>query len=180
MKDPTLGIIFKPSYPHTIYQRLSPISGLLEAAKKTGRCAFIDEGKFKSDKLPTEIAQASDVAVGLLLSGTAALESSLSGAKTVFLNLEKVSSIGLGPADIGNVVFNSLEELFLATDLYRNGGTDREKFGNLSHWVGMRDTHRDGRATFRMGRFINALLMGLDRGEDPDTVLERLKQEVAC
>jgi hypothetical protein len=170
--DRTLGIIFKPSYPHTIYKRLAPISDLIERAKLTGRCLFLDKGQFKSDAMPSEAAQASDVVVGLLLSGTVALECALSGVKTVLLNLEKLPSWGITPQDTGSAVFETLDDLFAGIERFRDGKHPEKTFGDLSRWAALRDPHRDGKATVRIGRYVNALLDGLDRGEDRDTVLQ--------
>ena len=92
LEDNTLGLILKPGYPSTLPKRLSEIANLIEDAKRTGRCMFMDGGDYVTDQYPAEAAQASDLCVGLLLSGTAVLESYLSGTPTVFLDLERFLS----------------------------------------------------------------------------------------
>lgn len=43
LEDETLGLICKPGYPRTLYQRISPIGSLIDRAKATGRCVFLGQ-----------------------------------------------------------------------------------------------------------------------------------------
>lgn len=165
LEDETLGIIFKPKYAWSIYQRISPIETLLEKAKATGRCIFIDKGRFKTDKYPTEIAQASDLCVGLLLSGTVALESFLSGIPAVFIDLEKLYSNPIYKWGKGKVVFDNLDDLFYTIQEYRQNPDSIKGFGNLSEWIKGKDTFKDGNASLRIGMYINCLIEMFNQGK---------------
>ena len=65
LDDETLGLIFKPVFPKTLYQRVSSINNLFEKAKASGRCIFMDRGSYVTEQYPTEAAQAADLCVGL-------------------------------------------------------------------------------------------------------------------
>jgi len=165
LEDKTLGIIFKPGYPRSFNRRLPQIRALLESAIHTGRCLFLDDGIYVTEKYPTEAAQSADICVALLLGGTAGLEAYLSGVPTVFLDMEGLYSHPLYRKKIDGVVFNDIEELFSAVDRYRKGPSSMQALGDLSSWVQDKDTFRDGNASLRMGRYIHDLLETLDGGK---------------
>lgn len=179
LSDETLGVIFKPSYVNTIYKRIASISGLIEKAKATGRCIFIDSGEVKTDCYPTETAQAADLCVGLLLSGTVSLESYLSGVPTILLDLEKLYSNDIYQWGKGKIVFNSLDDVFTAIDKYRNTPEDIPGFGDLSSWAQYRDPFKDGNASKRMGQYINWLLELFKKGGTRKEALEYANRKYA-
>lgn len=163
MKDKTLGLIFKPKFPGTIYKRISPISSLIEEAKGTGRCVFLNEGEWVSDNLPAEAAQASDLCVGALFSGTTILESFLSGTPSVLIDLEGLYYDRIYEQGLGKVVFDSLDGLFSAIEAYRKKSESADGFGDLSSWIKGRDPFKDGNASLRMKQYIAWLLEGFGR-----------------
>lgn len=176
LEDETLGLIFKPTFPFSIYQRISSISDLIEEAKATGRCIFLDKGSYMSEQYPTEAAQASDLCVGLLLSGTVALESYLSGTPTVFLDIEKLYSDPIYQWGKGKVVFDSLDALFSAIQKYRDNPDSISGFGDLSRWAKNRDPFKDGNASMRIGQYINWLLEKLNEGKTREEAIEYANQ----
>ncbi len=172
LEDETIGLIFKPGYPKTLYKRIASISGLIERAKETGRCIFMESGSYVTEQYPTEAAQAADVCVGLLLSGTVALESYLSGTPTVFLDLEKLYSNPVYQWGKGKIVFDSLDDLFSAIQKYREHPESIPGFGDVSDWVKDRDPFKDGNASLRMGQYISWLFEKLKEGGTREDALE--------
>lgn len=158
LKDETLGIIFKPKYAWSIYQRIAPIKELLEKAKATGRCMFVDGGGFKTDKYPAEFAQVSDLCVGLLLAGTVVLESYLSGSNSVFIDLERLDDDVIYSRGKGKIVFDNLDDLFISIQKYRQNPNSIKGFGDLSEWIEGKDSFMDGNASLRMGMYVNYLI----------------------
>ena len=172
LREPGLGLICKPGYPRTLRQRLGPdISALIEQARDTGRCVFVEDGDYATDAYPTLAAQAADVCVGLLLSGTVALEAFLSGTPTVFLDLEKLYFNPIYPKGKNRIVFDSLDRLFAGLDAFLRDRTSIPGFGDLADWAKGRDPFRDGRAAERAGRYINNLYEAFARGEDREAAL---------
>jgi len=172
MENPNVGMIFKPGYPRTIHSRLAPIREVIEKAKATGRCVFIDQGNYLSEVLPTELAQASDLSVGHLASGTVALESFLSGTITIFLDLEKVYSSPVYPEGRGRVVFDELEPMLKAIDSYRSERTAIPGFGDLTDWAKGKDAFKDGNASLRFGSYVKWLDEALVHGKSRDDAME--------
>lgn len=172
LEDETMGLIFKPGYPKTLYKRIASISNLIEKAKETGRCIFMDKGSYVTEQYPTEAAQAADLCVGLLLSGTVALESYLSGIPTVFLDLERLYSNPAYQWGNGKVVFDSLGKLFSAINQVRYKSEGIPGFGDLSSWVKDKDPFRDGKASLRMGQYIKWLFEKFKAGETREEAIE--------
>lgn len=179
LEDETLGLIFKPGYPKTLYQRLSSISGLMDKAKASGRCIFMDKGSYVTEQYPTEAAQAADLCVGLLLSGTVALESYLSGTPVVFLDLEKLYSNHIYQWGKGKVVFDNLDDMFSAINKYRENPESIPGLGNLSSWVKDKDPFKDGNASLRMGQYINWLLDMFNQGKTREEAMEYANRRYA-
>lgn len=180
LEDNTLGLIFKPGYPSTLPKRLSEIANLIEDAKRTGRCMFMDGGDYVTDQYPAEAAQASDLCVGLLLSGTAVLESYLSGTPTVFLDLERFLSNPIYKLGKDKVVFDNLDKLFLVIKQYRKDPQSVPGFGDLSTWVRDRDTFKDGNASLRIGQYIKWLFEKLEEGNGREEAIEYANRKYAA
>lgn len=164
LEDETLGVIFKPGYPKSLLDRLSSINPLIEKAKATGRCVFLDKGTYLTQTYPALAAQAADVCIGLLLSGTVSLEAWLSGTPTVFLDLEKLYSNPIYQWGKGKVVFEEMDSLFSALRQYRENPDGCPGFGDLSRWAKDKDPFKDGKASLRMGQYIGWLLEAFDGG----------------
>lgn len=179
MEDETLGLIFKPGYPKTLYQRISSITDLIEKAKATGRCIFLDKGSYVTEQYPTEAAQAADLCVGLLLSGTVALESYLSGTPTVFLDLEKLYSNPIYQWGKEKVVFDNLDNMFSAIYKYRESPERMPGFGDLSSWAKEKDPFKDGNASSRIGQYINWLHDMFKQGKTREEAIGYANQRYA-
>lgn len=173
LDDPAFGLVVKPGYPRTLSERIAPVWGLAQEAVATGRCVFLDEGAHVTDRYPTEAAQAADACVGLLMSGTAALETWLSGTPTVFLDDEGLLDHEVRAWGQDAVVFDSPEAILDAFDRWRAEPASLPGFGDLSRWAEGRDTFRDGRAAERMGAYIGWLHEALASGAGRDEALER-------
>jgi hypothetical protein len=172
LKDRSLGLIFKPGYPKTLYKRLSGLEELILEAKITGRCVFLDEGSYVTDAYPAQASQAADLCVSLLLSGTTALEAFLSGARTIFLDLEKLYSHPVYSQGKSDIVFNDPEALFRAIQSYRSSGKKPADFGDLSGLTRDKDPFKDGKAALRMGSYIKRLSEAFNQGMNRENALE--------
>ncbi|MFQ5786440.1 MAG: hypothetical protein ACE5H1_00515, partial [Thermodesulfobacteriota bacterium] len=180
LEDETIGLILKPGFPNTFYQRMSSINNLIEKAIKTGRCIIIDRGSdLKTDTYPTEAAQAADVCVGLLLSGTVILESYLSGTTAGFLDLEKLYSNPIYQWGKGKVVFDNLDALFSGVQKYRESPESIPGFGDLSSWVKDKTPFKDGDASLRIGQYINWLFEKFKEGETRERAMGYANQKYA-
>ena len=179
LEDETLGLIFKPVFPKTLYKRISSISNFIEKAKASGRCIFMDKGSYVTEQYPTEAAQAADLCVGLLLSGTVALESYLSGTPVVFLDLEKLYSNPVYQWGKGKVVFDNLDDMFSAINKYRENPESIPDFGDLSLWAKDKDPFKDGNASLRIGQYINWLLEMFNQGKTREEAIEYANQRYA-
>lgn len=172
LRDTAFGLILKPGYPRTLRDRLGEdVWDLLDRAVATGRCVLMDEGSYVTERYPAEAAQAADAAVGLLLSGTVALESHLAGTPTVFLDLESLNDRNVYRGGEGTVVFRSTERLLAALDSYRADKASVPAFGDLSDWAAGRDEFRDGRAAERLGGYVTTLHNAFVGGATRDQAL---------
>jgi hypothetical protein len=171
LADQTLGLVLKPGYPRTLKERLGHVSGLLERAMETGRCVMLDTGRHVTDEYPAQAAQAADLCVALLFSGTAGLEAYLAGTPTVFLDLERCYWDPVYSWGRGTAVFDSFEKLQDGICEFRQNYELGSEIGNLSHWVEGRDSFRDGRAAHRMGQYIEWLRETLSAGGSREEAL---------
>lgn len=168
LADESLGLVLKPGYPRTLRRRIGDVAQLLDRAIATGRCLLMDSGSHVTDRYPAEAALAADLAIGLLLSGTAALEAYLAGTPTVFLDVERLYHMPVYEYGSGTIVFDSAEKLVLAVDAVRRDPEAIPGFGDLSRWAEGRDAHRDGRAAERLGTYVSGLVDAFDSGADRD------------
>jgi hypothetical protein len=173
LSDLTVGVIFKPGYPGTLNKRIAVLNELIEKAKATGRCVFMmDSGDcFATEQYPAEAAQAADLCVGLLLSGTVALESFLCGVKTVFLDLEKLYMNEVYQYGKDMIVFDEIEKLDQAIRTFRKDPQCLQGFGDLNVWAKGRDDFRDGKASERMGQYLDWLMESFGQGKDREEAL---------
>jgi len=179
LEDETLGLILKPSRPETLYNEIPSMKGIIEKAKASGRCICIDEGSYHTDHYPTEAAQIADLSVCLLYGGTTALESHLSGVRTVFLDLEKLNSSPACNLGHGEIVFDNIDDLFCAINQFRDNSESIPGFGNLSAWAKDKDPFKDGNASLRMGQYINWLYVKIRDGKKREEAIEFANQKYA-
>jgi hypothetical protein len=152
-------------------RRIAPALDTLERAIATGRCVLMSEGSFKTAAYPSEAAQAADMAVGLLLSGTAALEAWLAGVPTVMLDPDGLPTAAVSCAGAERSVFSSVQSLLDAIDQWRRDPGSRPGLGDLGRWAESRDPYHDGMASERIGSFLGSLRSALQSGLGPQDAL---------
>jgi len=173
INDETLGMICSPKRPRTLRKRLPRINRVIEEAEATGRCLFLD-GDVMVNNYPTEAAQASDLVITLLLGGTTYLESVLSGARTVCLDLEALYSYDEYKWGKETVIFDNLNNLMAAIKKFRNCPASFGRFGNspIIQTIGRKDPFRDGRAAERIGNYIKWLIDSFGNKKTREEALE--------
>jgi len=170
--DETLGLICSPKRPRTLRKRLSSIHTIIEEAEATGRCLILD-GDYMADNYPTEAAQASDLAITLLLGGTTYLECVLSGVRTACLDLEGMYSFDEYTSGKNRVVFDDLKGLIRAIEGCCTHVAASKEIGNKSvnQIIGLKDPFRDGKAANRMGHFMSWLMESFRKGGSREEAL---------
>lgn len=179
ISDGKIGLICNPKKPESLASRISGIAQLIERAKATGRCLFM-EGKARTDNWPTEAAQASDIAIGCLLGGTTVLESLLSGVRSVYLDLEGLYFLPEYQCGRNKIVFDDLDNLISAINKYRYDKKDFDEFGSISliqDLISRRDIFRDGKAARRMGQYIKWLLDSFNEGKSREEAMNLANQK---
>ncbi len=156
--NPKLGLIIHPKKPTTLFKRLPDIKPLFEQAVATGRC-ILQIGLYRTTAYPTETAQAADLCVASLLGGTVALESMLSGVKTVMIDLEGMRSSPEYQWGKNRIVFDSLDGLMSALKPWVLN-SDSAGIGDLSVVLNLslKDPFQDGNASKRIAHYIAWLL----------------------
>lgn len=180
--DPEFGLVIKPGYPLTLRDRLGEETcALLDAALATGRAVMLDRGTWVTEQYPAEAAAAADVCVGLLMSGTAALECRLAGAPTVFLDMERLHYRDVYEWGAGTVVFETPEAVLAAIDRRREHPRAKasKAFGDLTRWAECRVELRDGRAAERIGTYVAWLHETLAAGGTRDEALAEADRRYA-
>lgn len=172
IQDETIGLICSPKAPVTLFKRISEIRDFIERAKKTGRCIFM-ESAYLVKSYPTESAQASDVAIAHLAGGTVAMESYLSGVRTVYLDLEGRYSYPEYIWGKGSIVFDDVDALINAINIYRQHKESLSELGsvNMIPIMKQKDPFQDGYAARRMGQYIYWLLEKMGTGVSRDDVI---------
>jgi hypothetical protein len=161
LKNPKLGIVFKPKVPSTLRRRLGPVAELLKQAEETGRCFVFEGGAMHGSYPPTAAALAADVAIhGHLCAATAGVESALAGVPTLLIDREGWQVSKLYRLGKGRVVFKEWAEAWEKLGTYFNDPKALPGFGNWSPIIGEIDPFRDGRAAERIGDYLSWLLEG--------------------
>lgn len=180
LADDELGLIIKPKVPTTLRERLGPVSELLAAAEKTGRCFVYETGEWYAAHCPAEGALASDLVVhGHLNAGTAAVESALAGVPTVMLDYEGWPRSPLYRLGVGRCVFPDWDALRPALAEHWRRPQGLPGFGDWSSLLPEIDPYRDGRAAERIGDFLHWTLEGLENG-GPERALDDAAERFAA
>ncbi len=171
IETPWLGLLLKPKVFNTLYQRLGPVSQLLDKAQETGRCYILKEGDHFTSNTPALAALAADVAIGHLFSGTACLEAALAGRASLLLDREGCSQDSLLYKLGDRVVFRNWDDLWKAClDHWNKVGTV-PGLGDWSAMIEEMDPFRDGRAAERMATYLQWLMEGLKANLGTEVVL---------
>lgn len=154
VNDSSWGLVIKSQF-----QRHSPIQfpELAEwraAAESTGRYLELTHGTVRNIVFPAEAALVSDVALGHAVGATAALESALSGTRTILLNPYGMKTENDALYAKADIVYPSLDAALEAVRDYREGKPERAGLGDWSSILPQFDPFRDGQA----GRRLRALL----------------------
>lgn len=172
ISDKTLGLICSPKKPSTLIGRLPEIKDLLENAKTTGRCIFMD-GRYRTNCYPVTPAQASDLAVALLIGGTVGLESFLAGVRTVYLDLEGLYSYPEYQEGKNKIVFDNLKALMESIEKFRSDSAKHDEYGNIKliENIQDKDLFHDGKAAARLGEYILWMLNKIEScGEKKEVI----------
>ncbi len=177
LHDKTMGLILSPKRPATLLRRLSGITDLIKKACATGRCLLMD-GEYMADNYPTEVAQASDMVISLLIGGTTSLESALSGTRVVYLDMEGLHSFEEYAWGRDTVLFEDLDRLMEAVEQYRRRPDEFNDIGNMEMNPALKDKDpfRDGRAAERMGQYIQCLLESFEDGKTREEAMQHARQ----
>lgn len=180
LADETLGIVFKPKSPKNLFERISPLSALIEKAKQTGRCIFLlDSGSVVSCVFPSYAASLSDACIGKLLGATATLEARLAGIPSVLLDLEGIHTHPFYAWNTQHVVYRSWDSLRLAIELYREDSRAFPLFGDWSHMLHALDPFQDGNGSLRMGSFIECVHTAFNEKKSKQTPIAIAKLKFA-
>lgn len=163
ISDKELGLVLNPKCYATLFKRLPDIEDLVQKAVGTGRCVLM-RGENRTYNCPAEAAQIADIVITLLIGGTAALESYLSGSRVVYLDLEKLSCRPEYKYGKNKILFNDLSTLLAEIDNFR---ADRQKYdylGNIKYALDAqrKDDFKDGLAAKRIAQYTEWLIEGFD------------------
>jgi hypothetical protein len=164
LSDPTLGLVFKPKRADTLFHRISRISGLIDAAKQTGRCHF-----FSSDNYPAKAALAADVCVGKL--ANAAAEARLAGVPSVMVDVVSFRSHPTHQWGRGRVWFDDWDSARAALEKYRADPKSFPEFGDWSPGLDDFDPFRDGQASIRIATYVQLVHQALKQGASKQEAL---------
>jgi len=166
LRDKSIGLICSPKRPQTLSSRLGQVNDLMQQVKDTGRCIFTD-GEYAAANYPTEVGQAADVVVSLLIGGTTSLENFLSGKRVVYLDLEGLYGYPEYINGKNKIVFSDLDSLTQGVERYRSNPNGFDEFGSikLSPGIGKKDPFCDGNSAQRMGEYINSLIKEFGDGK---------------
>ncbi|MFA6169588.1 MAG: hypothetical protein WCW67_02055 [Candidatus Margulisiibacteriota bacterium] len=170
LADGSLGLICSPKRPKTLLNRIPEAAGLIDQAKATGRCVFLD-GQYGTESYPAEPSQAADLTITLLLGGTTALECFLAGSRVVYLDLEKLYSYEEYQWGKGTLVFDDLEALMSAIGQVRRDPS--VEIGRASRIPNLKekDPFQDGQAAKRMAKYLECLLDAFNQGKGRNEAL---------
>ncbi len=158
LENDTVGLIIKPKKipPEN---KLPQLHNLLEEAKSTNRCLVLDPESF-----PNEAAQASDIAIGLGISSTPAIEAALAGKPAITYDIENLSEHPFYKNGNRKIIFCDLKDIMDILKKSIAQGSVNHGIGDYSFILSKIDPFRDGMASKRIGFCIKLLLEGFDNG----------------
>ena len=172
LQDPNLGILIKPKKPW-IEDVHPELTELFARATATKRLCMMDVAVW-----PADAALAADFSVGHT-SLSAAVVSALAGARILFLDyarldrepLTKYATLhSLGPK---RCVFFDHETLRHAALDYFHDPSCNPHLGDAMPVLDQFDPFRDGRASQRIGEYVQWYMEGIDKGASRDDALYR-------
>lgn len=170
LDNPHLGLIIKTKKVYFLRGlNNSKIGSLLRSVLRTNRCLV-----FNDRRLSNEAAQASDLVVGIDVDNTAALEAALSGIPFVTLDLGRRAFSHYRVFGLNKIVFDDFEDLMCAVRNFRatrdySFFTESMEYSNLMNKV---DPFQDGKASIRVGGYIEQLLKAFKQGYNREQALD--------
>jgi hypothetical protein len=158
--DPTLGLILKPQFHHSMERGSARIREALDLALSTGRLEIPSAGQHRNSVLPAEVAQSCDVVIGNIVGATAALEAALAGCRSVLLNEHGARTANDVLYRRVDVVYPHLEAALEAIARYRAGEPAAQGLGDWSLILPAFDRFQDGGAARRMREVVGMAIAG--------------------
>lgn len=163
-EDPSFGLVLKPKFAATLFERMPELKPLYDRAKATGRCELLATAHHVSEIFPIEAALEADVCVGKIRGGTAALEAALAGIPTLLIDVEGFRSHPFHEWGRNRVVFEDWAALRRAVEQQRTRPGRVEGFGDWSSAKSDVDPFGDGEGTLRLGATLGWIHQALGRG----------------
>ena len=171
LETPWLGLIFKPKVAKNLRKRLGDVTELLDKGIATGRVMIFEESGNHTTLAPPVLAgMASDVCIHGHY-GTASLECALQGVKTLVIDREGEPFHKFNSLPKDKIVFSNWSDALSAFIEHIENPSGISGFGDWSDYLDEFDPFRDGKAAYRMGRYLNWLQEGFDAGMDKDAIL---------
>ena len=167
MRNPKLGLVLKPKKTKTLYRRLGKeITSMIKNSLETGRCYIFNESLEIQSSIPISLpALIGDVCIAAnLRAGTSAIESASLNKRTLMLDREGFPNSHFYNYNFKDVIFNNWQDLILNLRMFFNSQNKNENFGNWSNQINHFDPYRDGQAQFRMGEYLNDLILNINSG----------------
>jgi len=175
LREGDVGLVIKPKRPFQ-FETLHELDGLLDEAKRTGRCVVLSQalGRF-----PSDASRCADLSVGLYLA-SAAIEAAIGGHRAVHCDLSRLRQHPFYAWGYRKVVFDDLEELVAAIQRYKHRPEDEPGLGDHTPVIDQLDPFRDGKAGARIGTYLRWLLEAFDDGLDRDGAVARAHERYAA
>jgi hypothetical protein len=154
VNDPSWGLVIKSQFQRHSPTRFPELAELRAAAGSTGRYSELTHGTVRNIVFPAEAALVADVAVGHAVGATAALESALSGTRTILLNPYGMKTENDRLYEQADIVYSSLDSALAAIREYRAGKPERAGLGDWSPVLQAFDPFLDGGAAGRLRSFL--------------------------
>ena len=180
MRDPKIGVIFKPKNIKNLKERLGDeVYKALQNAISTGRCHLYDDLKFSrytTSTPPILAALSSDLCIHGHLGGTASLECALLDKPTLLIDREGVpyhNYYDFFQKD--KVIFDDWDDAIDASLDFFSNSNNHEEIGNWNHAIRQLDPFNDDKGAERIGNFLKSINDSFDEGYDRTTATE-----IAC
>ena len=177
VEDPYLGLLIKSKGHSWNKLRDDGLDGLVECAYQTNRIHDLD-----SKSSPTDASRLSDFTIGVA-SMSALAASALEGARVLFLDYERVDQGPQKPycilhsLGLNRCVFYEPQLLRQSVMGYSENPTANAHLGDVTPILDQLDPFRDGKASQRIGEFVNWYLEEIDKGLNPDDAVRKATEK---
>ncbi|MDB9722953.1 hypothetical protein OAA83_03385, partial [Candidatus Marinimicrobia bacterium] len=173
LSTPSLGIVFKPKNVKNLKERLGPVWNLLLEGLQTNRCYIFNEFGAETTSASSSLAASiADLCIhGHMCSGTAALEAALSGKSTIMIDREGTPQTKFNILPKDKIIFSNWETAIEASMefLFKD---KKSLIGNWDAYLNHFDPFRDGKASLRIGEYLEWLLIELKNGNSRSLAME--------